>query len=526
MQHLELLFGLFAAVAVIATLANRVRVPEPVLFVAAGLAISFVPALPEVELDPDLTLAVFLPPLLYWAALHISVRQVRENVRPISFLAVGFVLATMVVVAVVGHLAFGLPWAVAAVLGAIVAPPDPLAAVSVGQRLGVPRRIVTILEGEGLLNDATALVAYRVAVGAAVTGAFSPAQAAFQLVVSAVGGTLIGLAVGWGARVVLRRVAEVPVENTVNLLVPFAAWLLAERFHASGVLSVLACGVWMSLRGLESISSAARLQARQVWDMLVFILEGLAFLLIGLQLPAVVRGLGDRSPAGLAADAVLLSLVVIAVRLVLVFPSAWLPRRLSARIRARDPYPGWRQTLVIGWAGMRGMVSLALALAIPATVGGGGPLPGRDLVVFLTFSVIVVTLVGQGLTLPALVARLGVREPAERTAEEESDLRTRLSEVALARLDELEEGAGVPPDQLGQLRARYHARLARHADERDGGSDRVDAYRRLVGELLHAQRDELRRLRDEEGADPAVTARLLRDLDAEQTRLDRSGGRR
>jgi monovalent cation/hydrogen antiporter len=522
METLELLIGLLAAVAVVVSLAARTPVPEPVLLVAAGLAVGLVPGLHAVELDPDLTLALFLPPLLYWAALHTNVGDLRRNLRPISMLAVGLVLATTGAVALLGHAALGLPWAVAAALGAIVAPPDPVVAVAVSGRLGMPRRIVTILEAEGLLNDATALVVYRVAVAAAVSGTFSVVEAGGELLLSAVGGTLVGLAVAWAGSRVLRRVTEAPVENTIKLLLPYVAWLAAERVHASGVLAVLACGLLMS-RHWGSISSAARLQARQLWDWLVFVLEGLSFVLIGLQLRTVVDGLGDRSLGELAWAALVLNLVVIAVRLAWVFPAGWLPRRLSPRLRERDPWPGWRPTVVVGWAGMRGVVSLALALAIPTEVAGGGPFPERNLVVFLSFSVIVVTLIGQGLTLPPLVSRLGVVEPEGGLAADPGRALARLTEVAIAHLDALDpEADRVPPELLDRLRERYRARLA-HLDQQrdDGGQDGAGAYAELVHELLHAQREELRRLREAGEVTPEVARRLHHDLDLEEARLER-----
>jgi monovalent cation/hydrogen antiporter len=521
METLELLIGMLAAVAVVVTLAGRLPIPEPVLLVAAGLAVALIPGLPEVELDPQLTLALFLPPLLYWAALHTDVRELRRNLRPIALLAVGLVLVTTAAVAVLGHAVFGLPWAVAAVLGAIVAPPDPVAAVAVGRRLRVPRRLVTILEAEGLLNDATALVVYRLAVAAAVSGGLSVTRAAVELPVSAVGGTLVGLAVGWAGSRVLRRVEEAPVENTVKLLLPYVAWLAAEWLHASGVLAVLACGLLMS-RHWDAISTAARLQARQLWDWLVFVLEGLSFVLVGLQLRTVVEGIEGRSAAELAQAALLLNLVVVAVRLAWVYPAGWLPRRLSARLRERDPFPGWGPTTVIGWAGMRGVVSLALALAIPTQVAGGAPFPERNLVVFLAFSVIVVTLVGQGLTLPALIRRLGV-VAAEDEAADTTGVRARLAEVALGYLDALDPDAdGVPPELLDRLRERYRARLAHLDQQREAGpQDGAGAHAEVLRDLLQAQREELRRLRQQGEVTVEVARRLDHDLDVEEARLER-----
>jgi Na+/H+ antiporter len=522
METLELLVGLLAAVAVVVTLAGRTSIPEPVLLVMAGLAVALVPGLPQVELDPDLTLALFLPPLLYWAALHTNPRDLRSNLRSIMLLAVGLVLATTAAVAALAHVALGLPLGVAVVLGAIVSPPDPVAAVAVANRLGLPRRMVTILEAEGLLNDATALVTYRVAMAAVVAGSFSIVEAGVELVVAAAGGTLVGLAVGWAGSRVLRRVREAAVENTIKLLLPYLAWLAAERVHASGVLAVLACGLLMA-RNWASISSGARLQARQLWDWLVFVLEGLSFVLVGVQLRTVIQGIEGRSLAELAMAAVAVNLVVIAVRLAWVYPASWLPRRLSASLRERDPFPGWAPVTVVGWAGMRGVVSLALALAVPTQVAGGGAFPQRNLVVFLAFSVIVVTLVGQGLTLPLVVRRLGMAAEDEGPA---GDLRRalgRLSQVALDRLDALDpEADGVPAELVDRLRERYRARLAHLDRQRDQGEqDAAGAYGELVWELLAAQRAELRRLREEGGVTPEVARRLDHDLDLEEARVDR-----
>jgi NhaP-type Na+/H+ or K+/H+ antiporter len=320
---------------------------------------------------------------------------------------------------------------------------------------------------------------------------------------------------------VLRRVEEAPVENTVKLLLPYVTWLAAEWLHASGVLAVLACGLLMS-RHWDAISSAARLQARQLWDWLVFVLEGVSFVLVGLQLRTVVEGIEGRSAADLARAALLLNLVVVAVRLAWVYPAGWLPRRLSARLRERDPFPGWGPTTVVGWAGMRGVVSLALALAVPTEVAGGAPFPERNLVVFLAFSVIVVTLVGQGLTLPLLIRRLGVAA-AEDEAADATRARARLTEVALGHLDALDPDADrVPPELLDRLRDRYRARLAHLGQHRDAGpQDGAGAHAEVVRDLLQAQRAELRRLREQGDVTAEVARRLDHDLDVEEARLER-----
>jgi CPA1 family monovalent cation:H+ antiporter len=381
--------------------------------------------------------------------------------------------------------------------------------------------MVTILEGEGLLNDATALVLYRVAVAAAVTGSFSLGAAGVELAVAGVGGTAVGLAVGFVGSRILRRVSEAPVENTVKLLMPYVAWLAAERINVSGVLAVLTCGLLMT-RHWGSISSGARLQARQLWDWLVFVLEGLSFVLIGVQLRTVVEGIEGRSLADLALAALALNLVVVVVRLALVYPASWLPR-LSARVRERDPFPGWGWVTVIGWAGMRGVVSLALALAIPTRVEDGGPFPDRNLVVFLAFSVIVVTLVGQGLTLPLVIRRLGVSADDEGTAGDGRRALARLSEVALDHLDGLDpESDGVPAELVERLRERYRSRLAHLDREVDADQpDGTQAFHELVHDLLGAQREELRRLQERGQVTREVARRLDHDLDVEEARLER-----
>ena len=521
METLELLVALLAAVAVVVRLAGHTTIPEPVLLVLAGLAVALVPGLPQVELDPELTLALFLPPLLYWAALHTDLRDLRANLRPIALLAVGLVLVTTAAVAALAHSLLGLPWAVAVVLGAVVSPPDPVAAVAVAGRLGLPRRMVTILEGEGLLDDATALVVYRMAVAAAVSGTFSIGEAGVELAASAVGGTAVGLAIGWVGSRILRRVSEAPVENTVKLLLPYGTWLAAERAHVSGVLAVLACGVVMA-RHWGAISSGARLQARQLWDWLVFVLESLSFVLIGVQLRTVVEGIEGRSLADLAVAALAVNLVIIVVRLAWVFPASWLPR-LSSRLRERDPYPGWRSLTVVGWAGMRGVVTLALALAIPTEVDGGGPFPDRNLVVFLSFSVIVVTLVGQGLTLPWVIRRLGVEADGDGPASDSRRALARLSEVALDHLDALDpESDGVPAELVDRLRERYRARLAHlEGAGEQGQSEGAQAFVGLVHDLLGVQREELRRLREQGEVTTEVARRLNHDLDVEEARLER-----
>src|SRR6266567_4513636 len=395
----EIFVGLLLAVAVLALVARRLTIPYPILFVVGGLVLGLVPKLPKVRLDPELVFLFVLPPLLFPAALFTSWRDFRANLRPISLLAIGLVLFTTVAVACLAHYFMDLPLAAGFVLGAIISPPDAIAATAIAERLKVPRRIVTILEGESLVNDATALVAYRFAVVAVVSGSFSLAHASGQFFIVGTGGILLGIAVGWVAEQFHKRVYDAPIEITVSLLTPFAAYLLAERLEVSGVLAVVTAGLYLGWRIPEITNFQTRLQARPVWDMVEFLLNGFVFILIGLQLPEVLRALSGNaiSIPRLVWDAMLISLAVILIRILWVFPATYLPRLFFKKLCRHDPYPKWQHVTIVAWTGTRGVVSLAAALALPDTIRDGSPFSGRDLILLLTFIVILATLVLQGL---------------------------------------------------------------------------------------------------------------------------------
>src|SRR5580692_5897594 len=373
-EIVEIFVSLLIAVAVIALLARKLHIPYPILFLIGGLLIGLLiglfPELPKVRLNPELVFLFFLPPLLFPAALFTSWRDFRANLRPISLLAIGLVLFTTVAVAFLAYYFMDLPLATGFVLGAIISPPDAIAATAIADRLNVPRRIVTILEGESLVNDATALVAYRFAVVAVLSGSFSLAHASGQFFVVAIGGILVGLAVGWLAQQFHKRVDDAPIEITVSLLTPFAAYLLAERLKVSGVLAVVTAGLYLGRRMPELLTFKTRLQGGPVWEMVEFLLNGFVFILIGLQLPEVLHALsGHEIPIHqLVWYALLISLAVILIRILWVFPATYLPRLLSKKIHERDPYPSWRHVTIISWTGMRGVVSLAAALALPLTI--------------------------------------------------------------------------------------------------------------------------------------------------------------
>src|SRR5918996_1165606 len=419
-----ILILLFVSVAGLNALAHWLSVPYPILLVLGGLALGLVPGVPEVNLEPDLVLVLFLPPLLYSAAFFTDLRSLRDNVRPLSLTAIGLVLLTMAVVAVIAHEVIGLPWAMAFALGAIVSPTDPVAATAIMRRVGAPRRIVNAVEGESLVNDASALVAYRVAVAAAVGGSFSLLDASLDFVAAAVGGVAIGLAVGFAVTEIRRRLDDIPTEITISLFTGYAAFLPAEELGLSGVLAAVTAGLYLGWLAPQLITPETRLMAYSVWEVLIFLLNAALFILIGLQLPVIVDGLTGQSAAEVVGYAALVSAAVSAVRVI------W-TQVLTMVIRAVDRRPSqaarrapWQLRLVGNWAGMRGAVSLAAALALPLQTDAGAPLPDRDLILFITFAVILATVVGQGLTLPLLIRRLGLREDG--SEEEAEEVRARL----------------------------------------------------------------------------------------------------
>jgi monovalent cation/hydrogen antiporter len=527
--HLEIwVLGLLAAVAGLVMLSNRLGVPYPVLLVLGGLALGLVPVVPMIELPPDLILLIFLPPLLYSAAFFSSPRDFKANLRPIASLSVGLVGLTTVTVAVAAHLLVDLPWASAFVLGAIVSPTDPVAATAVVGRLRAPRQIVTILEGESLINDGTALVLYSVAVSAVVTGSFSLPEAALEFVLYGVGGTAIGLVVGWAISRVRRWIADPLVEITVTLFTPYAAYIPAEELGVSGVLAAVAAGLYLGWRNPETTAPRNRLQAFGLWEVLPFLLNSVLFILIGLQLPNILESISGEYPVtSVVLYAAVVSLAVIGTRLLWTFPATYLPRYLSRSVRERNPSPPWQQIAAIAYTGMRGAISLAAALAIPITVENGAPFPGRDQILFLTFCVILITLVVQGLSLPLLVRRLGLAGAEGEEEREETEARLRAAEAALARLEELADEEWVREDTTARMRDLYEYRRRRFAarqDERpeagDGYEERSLAYQRFRRELLGAERAALLRLRGEGRISDEVRRRVERDLDLEDARLE------
>jgi monovalent cation/hydrogen antiporter len=514
------LISLLVGVAVLAAAARAVNIPYPIVLVVGGLGMGFLPGLPDVELEPELVLVIFLPPLLYSAAFFANLHELRRNLRPISTLAIGLVVATMCVVAVVAHtLIDGLPWGAAFALGAIVAPTDPVAATTVARRLNVPRSIVSVIEGESLINDATALVAYRFAVAAAVGGTFSLLDASLEFVLAAIGGIAIGLAVGWVISEIRRRIDDIPTEITISLLSGFAGYIPAEAIDASGVLAAVTVGLVLGWRAPVISTASMRLTGYAVWEILVFMLNALLFVLIGLQLPLILDGLAGEPTGTLLLYAAAVSVAVILTRIVWMNTIIYVIRMIDRRPEQRERRTTFRFRMIGAWAGMRGSVSLAAALALPLDF------PQRDIVLFLTFSVIFATLVLQGLTLPAVIRWSGVRDDG---ADEREELlgRRAAAEVALQRLEELAGEEWTYDDTVERMRGLYQYRSRRFAaragesDDGDGIEHRSIKYQKLVHRILDAQRAELVRLRNSGEISNEVMHRLERELDLEEERLE------
>ena len=529
MAHIaEIYVGLLVMVAALALVARQAQIPYPIFFVLGGLLLGWIPGLPQITLNPELVFLFCLPPLLFPAALSTSWRDFRANLRPISLLAIGLVLLTTVAVAYLAHYFMHVPLAIGFVLGAIISPPDAIAATAIAERLKVPRRIVTILEGESLVNDATALVAYRFALTAVATGSFSLPWASGQFVIVGTGGIVTGFAVGWLAQQFHKRVNDAPIEITVSLLTPFVAYLVAERIGVSGVLSVVTAGIYLGRLMPELLTFKTRLQGGPVWEMVEFLLNGVVFILIGLQLPEVLHELSrhDSSIRELVWYALLISLTVILIRMLWVFPAAYLPRLLFKRIRERDPYPSWRHLTIIGWTGMRGVVSLAAALGIPLTMDGmpaGSPFPYRPLILFLTFVVILATLVVQGLSLPLLIRWLGVKDDGA-MEKEERDARLQANRAALAQLNTIGERDPTKADALQRLRVEYedHIRQVEGATPEQAGTPLrlfSSEFERLSHEALQVERATILELRNQNVINDEVLRRIQVDIDLAEARL-------
>ena len=525
-REIQTLVLLLIAIAAVGVVAKRSNLPPAIVLVLTGVFLALVPGLPAVRLAPEVVLLLVLPPLIYSSAVAMSWREFRFNLRPISLLAIGCVVFTTVAAAAAAHWFLGLAWPVGFVLGAIVSPPDAVAPLAIARRLQLPKRILVILEGEGLANDATALILYRFAIVAVSAGAFSLGTAAGEFALIIAGELLWGVAVGWLMLRVRRWVVDAQIEILLSILTPFVAYWPPQRLGGSGVLATVVAGLYVSWNGSSMISAATRLQGIFFWDVLVYLIEGLVFLITGLQARTLIMGLGAYPFSALAGSAAVVSVVVILARFVWIFPAVYLPRWLIPAIARNDPAPPWQWPFVLGFTGVRGIVSLAAALAIPFTMDDGRPFPDRDLILFLTFAVILVTLVGQGATLPAVIRVLGLAKAGEREFQtdrrEELLARRHAIEAATERLDQLAAELELPDDVVRQLRTKLDDRL-RHFEptcrQGENRECRTAAADEIELALITAERERINELYRMGTLKDEARRRLERELDLREANL-------
>jgi CPA1 family monovalent cation:H+ antiporter len=521
LQIFLILLGVLAGTAL---LARRIDIAPAILLLLAGIMLAFVPGMPPVELPPELVLLVVLPPLIYSASVAMSWREFKFNLRPIILLSVGCVIFTAFAVAAATHYVIGLPWPVGFLLGAVVAPPDVVAPLAIARKLGMPRRILVILEGEGLANDATALILYRFAVAAIMTGMFSLPKATGTFIVIVAGELAFGVAVGWLSLRARHWARDPQVEITLSLITPYIAYWIPEHLGGSGVIATVACGLYMSWNGPLLISSATRLQGIFFWDLVIYLIEGMLFLLTGFEM----RALYEKSKAfpldEILSITALVAVIVILARFVWVFPATYLPRWLSRKVRERDPYPSWRTTFVVAFTGVRGAVSLAAALALPFALPSGDPFPYRDLVLFVAFGVIFITLIGLGLSLPTVVRWLGVAKDGrdEHIAEHEAEIAARREALAAAlqSLDAMTDDRELSDEVVKLLRARHEIRSSQLPGSLDPEHrDVTAAQTKLTRELIATERKFLHRLLRDGRITDEARRRIERDLDLEEASL-------
>jgi Na+/H+ antiporter len=525
-ETFQILILLLAVISVVGLIAKRLKIPPAILLVITGVGLALIPDLPTLELAPDLVLVLVLPPIIYWDAVKMSWNEFRFNLRAITLLAIGAVVFTTVAVAAATHWLLGFPWAVGFVLGAIVSPPDAVAPLAIARRLQLPRRLMVVLEGEGLANDATALVLYRFAVVAVSVGSFSFVEAAGTFVAILAGEIVWGIGAGWLMLRLRRWVRDPGIEIMLSILTPFVAYWPPEQLGGSGVLATVTAGLYVSWNGSRLIPAATRVPGAVFWDFLTYLIEGMVFLITGLQARTLIPSIRHHTLAEIAMAAAVVCAVVIITRFIWVFPSTYLPRWLFPSIRRNDPYPPWQHPTLLGFAGIRGIVSLAAALAIPFSLADGSPFPDRDLILILTFCVLFVTLVGEGLTLPAVTHALGLanagRRERQADQEEEYKVRRRAIEAAIERLDALATSRNLPEAVVGPIRAHQRKRLEDVEHRKDGN----EHHRRLaeLGDevelsLIEAQRELIDALYRSGELKDEGRRHIQRDLDLRDTLL-------
>lgn len=526
-DNLLLVLSLLFTITMLTMVSGKLKISYPIFLVIAGLLISIIPGIPSITMQPDLVFLIFLPPLLYAAAWNTSWSDFWANKRPISLLAFGLVIFTSAAVAFASHyLIPGFPLAYGFLLGGIISPPDAIAATSVLQGLKVPKRIVTILEGESLVNDASSLIVFRFALMAIVTGQFNLGEATKSFFVVVAMGILVGLAIAHVVYAIHRFFPTTPdIDSAITLITPYIMYITAEHFHYSGVLSVVCGGLFLSYRSQEIFSYETRISVTGLWSTLIFLLNGFVFSMIGLQLPTILNELGNYSIGEAIGYGVLISLLTIVIRIVWVFPGAYIPRILFKSIRQKEPRPSWQTVLLVAWSGMRGVVSLASALAIPLTMSNGQAFPHRNLILFITFVVILITLVLQGLSLKPIIRFLNIEVNNEAEKKQELDLRIQLAETVITYLDinygELIENH----DTYKRVKERYERmiEITRRKLENDEAMEEDDdflpQYRQMLIELVQVRRLALKRFRYAKQFNDELIREREWELDLEEARL-------
>ena len=521
---IQVLVLLLVVIAAMSVLARRLEIPPAILLVLAGVVLAVIPGLPDVKLAPQFVLLLVLPLIVYWSAVSMSWREFRFNLRPIALLAIGAVVFTTVAIAAVTHYMLGFSWPVGFVIGAIVSPPDPVAPLSIAKGLKLPKRLAVILEGEGLANDATALILYRFAVAAVSLGTFSLSQAVGQFAAIVVGEILWGIGVGWVMLRLRLWVNKPLIELVLSILTPFVAYWPPDYLGGSGVLATVTAGLYVSWNGPRLIRAATRLQGIFFWDFFIYVINGMVFLITGLQARGVIQEIGNDSALVLAFSATVVSVAVILLRFVWMFPAAYLPAWLIPAIARRDPPPAWQGPFLVAFTGIRGIVSLAAALAIPLTTASGAPFPDREWIQFLTFSVILATLVGQGLLLPTVIRALGLDRAGRRELRadlvEEYRARERAVQAAMDRLDTLKTERNLPEDIVRDLRAQHKTRLARIERRSDGDHKKLGGLHDEIDLLLiEAEREAINALYRADALEDDARRRIERDIDLREAHI-------
>jgi len=522
MENIATVIVLLAVVTALAEITDKIKVPYPILLVLAGIGIGLIPQLPNISLNPETVFLLFLPPILYAAAWNTSWADFKAAKRPITLLAIGCVIFTTCAVAWIAHMFIpNLAWPEAFVLGAIISPPDAVAATAATKGLGVPKRIITVLEGESLVNDATGLIAYRYAVAAVVSGTFSFWHAGLEFIVVAAGGIVLGLAMGFIFKWIHKLTPDNPTtDTTLTFLAPFITYLVAEAIHVSGVLAVVAAGLFLSWNSSTIFTQQTRLQANATWATAIFILNGVIFILIGLQLPEILKNIEEHSFTTLMMYGAIVSTAVIVGRMIWVYPGTYVPRMISKKIRTQEPVPKLALVTVVGWSGMRGVVSLAAALALPLTMSGDSPFPNRNLIIFLTFCVIFSTLVIQGLTLRPMIKWFGIK-PDDKELRDEQDARLKLASTIIEHIEE-NYSLSLSDEVLNQIKTKYEIRIQRlrkDAVKQRMDEQQINEFHRIQQELLDKERNFILELRSQAKISDESMRRIEYELDLEETRL-------